>query len=152
MVRLIGAASLALMLFVSPTVTWAQGEEEPEFHYVTVTTFSVPLGEEGNDVMMWVDSVMLPLARVNPNVVSMEVGRHQWGSNSGHVIMISRYDDWDAIAADCGAPCEEWNEANPPPEEGTPRAEKWDRILANFLKYYTGHNDEIYIVPASRTK
>jgi len=148
--RFLVATSVAAFLFASPPSLSAQ-EEEPEFHYLTVTTFSVPIGGEGDQVMMWVDSVMVPLAKLNPNVLSMRVGRHQWGSDSGHVIMISEFADWNAIAADCGTPCEEWNEANQA-EEGTPRAEKWEKIQATFLKYYTGHDDEIYIVPMSRSK
>ncbi len=148
--RLAVAVTVGLV-FLSPTGTLAQATEEPELHYMTVTTFSVPLGEAGQDVMMWVDSVMVPLNRLNPNVLSFRVGRHAWGSDSGHVIMIAEYADWDAIEADCGAPCENWMEANQP-EEGTPEADEWDKVQATFLKYYTGHKDDIYVVPVSRSK
>jgi hypothetical protein len=138
-------------MILSPKAMSAQETEEPALHYITVTTFSVPLGEEGSDVMMWVDSMMVPLAKLNPNVLSYHVGRHNWGSNAGQVAVIAEYASWAAIQADCGEPCAEWVRENQP-EEGTPRAEKWNKIQATFLKHYTGHSDEIYAVPNSRSK
>ncbi|UCF20425.1 MAG: hypothetical protein JSU87_03185 [Gemmatimonadota bacterium] len=145
------AAAVAVMMSVSPKAMSAQETSEPAFHYITVTTFNVPLGQEGSGVMMWVDSVMVPLAKLNSNVLSYHVGRHNWGSSGGQVVIISEYPSWAAIEADCGEPCAQWMQETQP-EEGTPRAEQWDKIQATFLKYYTGHSDEIYAVPNSRSK
>lgn len=147
--RIAAVAVISFSLWSTPAL--AQDDDQPAFHYLTVTTYSVPLGGEGNDVMMWIDSVVVPLAKLNPNVESFMVGRHAWGSNSGHVIMISRYATWEAINAPCGEPCQEWNEANEP-EEGSEREAMWNEVLATFLKYNTGHNDEIYAVPVTRMK
>jgi hypothetical protein len=149
---------LAFLLFVGlvivvPThVLYSQAEaEEEELHYITVTTFKVPLGEVGQQVGMWIDSVMVPLARLNPNVFSYRVGRHYWGSSAGDYVIITEWASWEAIAAPCGEPCDTWT-AETEPEEGTPRAEMWDKIYAMFMKYYSGHRDEIYAVPMSRAK
>jgi hypothetical protein len=149
---------LAALLFVGLAIVvpthalHAQAEEEPEeIHYITVTTFKVPLGEASQKVSMWIDSVMVPLAHLNPNVLSYRIGRHYWGSSAGDFVIISEWASWEAIAAPCGEPCETWTAENEP-VDGTPRAETWDEMFATFLKYYSGHRDEVYAVPMSRAK
>lgn len=146
------ATSLALAISLAPKSVQAQaGAQDPEFHYLTVTTFDVPLGADGQQVMMWIDSVMVPLAQLDPNVLSYRVGRHNWGSSAGQVIIVTEFASWEAIGADCGEPCETWTAENQP-AEGTPEAEKWDAIQATFQKYYTGHRDEIYFLNMNRSK
>jgi hypothetical protein len=143
---------VGLVIVASAHALHAQAEEEPEeTHYITVTTFKVPLGEASQKVSMWIDSVMVPLARLNPNVLSYRVGNHYWGSSAGDVVIISEWPSFEAIAAPCGEPCETYMVENEP-EEGTPRAEMWEEINATFLKYYSGHRDELYAVAMSRAK
>ena len=142
----------ALTLLLVPSAVLAQNPQPaPEVHYLTVTRFQAPqASEDRQKVMMWIDTVMVPLARVNPNVLSFRVATHNWGANSNEIVMISEYPSWAAIDADCEA-CERWNEANEP-REGTDARKKWDEIGEVFGKYYGGHSDEIYVIPASRSK
>ncbi len=145
------AAAAASILFILPAALAAQDDaDEPEFRYVTTSTYQVPFGEERQKAMMWVDSVMVPLARVDPNVISFRVATHNYGSNASDIVIMSEYASWEAIGGDC-EPCDEWFEAREP-EEGTPERETWDGWLADFLRHYSGHQDQIYIVNMNRAK
>ncbi len=134
----------AAVLLISPVAAFAQEEEEaePVFHYLTVTTFDSPGGEEGALLLEGLETIAAPLARLNPNVLSYRVAQHNWGSNSAQVVIITEYADWAGIEADC-AECDAWFEENQP-EEGTPEREEWDAMNAAFFAAYLGHSDEIY--------
>lgn len=149
-VRLYGAA-VAFALLTLPAASHAQDDEaEPEFRYVTTSSFRVPFGDERQRAMVWVDSVMVPTARLDPNLLSLRVATHNYGSNGNDIVFIREYASWAAIDADC-EPCDEWFEARQP-AEGTPERETWDRWLADFLAAYSGHRDEIYLVNMNRAK
>ncbi len=140
-----------LVVVASAHTLHAQAEEEPEeVRYITVATFNVPYGETRQQVNMWIDSMMVPYMRLDPSLLSLRIGSHYYGSSAGDIVIISEWATWDAIAAPC-EPCDAWMAENEP-EEGTPEAEKWDDIFATFIKYYSKHSDEIYVVPMSRTK
>ena len=124
---------------------------QSEVRYIGVTSFNVPYGEANQQVGLWIDSVSVPLARLNPHVLSYRVAQHNYGANAGDWVIITEYGSWEAIEADCGEPCATWVAENQP-EEGTPRAEKWDKIQATFLKYYSDHRDELYAAPMRRAK
>lgn len=144
-------AGLALVgTLLAPATAQAQANAQPETHYVTVTTFSAPFDEEGQKVMWWIDSVMVPVARVNPNVLHMRVGNHIWGSSAGDIVLIQEFASWSAINTDCDA-CAEWFQQRQP-AEGTPERAVWDEAQATFLKYYHGHHDEIYASQVRRSK
>lgn len=123
--------------------------QQPEGRYVTVSTFNLPIGPGGDTVMMYIDSVMVPMSRINPNIASFRVGRHAWGTQGGHVALIYEYTSWAAINAECGQPCQQWETANRP-APGTPRADLWRAMNQAFLRQYSGHLDQIYFVPARR--
>jgi hypothetical protein len=143
---------VGLALIVPTHALQAQAEAgQSELHYIVVNTFNVPYGETRQQVGMWIDSVSVPLARLNPNLLSYRIGGHYFGSSAGDIVIISEYATWDAIAAPCGEPCDTWMAENEP-HPGTPQAEKWGDIYATFLKYYSKHSDEIYVVQMSRTK
>jgi hypothetical protein len=142
--------ALAAALAMLPATVLAQDAAPPENTFITVTTFSAPFNDEGQKVAWWIDSVMVPGAKMNPNVLHFRVGGHNWGSSAGDIVMISEYADWNAINADCEA-CDEWFE-NRQPAEGTPEREAWDEAQAAFLKHYHGHQDEIYFAQTSRSK
>ena len=145
------AVALAAVLAVSPVVLHAQdAAPPPETHYVGVTTFSAPFNAEGQKVMWWIDSVMVPGAKMNPAVLSYRVGRHIYGSSAGDIVTISEYADWASINANC-EPCDAWFEQRQP-AEGTPEREAWDEAFQAFLKYFHGHQDEIYTSLVSRSK
>ena len=136
----------AAVLLITPLAAFAQEEEEaePVIHYLTVTTFDAPGGDEGALVREWFETIGAPLAKLNPNVLSYRVAIHNWGANSAQVVIIAEYADWAAIEGDC-AECDAYFEEMQP-EEGTPEREEWDAIGSAFFKAYRGHSDEIYTV------
>ncbi len=134
----------AVAFGITPLAAFAQEEEEsePVFHYLTVTTFDAPGGEEGALLQESFETVAAPLARLNPNVLSYRVAVHNWGSNSAQVVIIAEYADWAAIEGDC-AECEAYF-GEMQPEEGTPEREEWDAMNTAFFTAFRGHSDEIY--------
>ncbi|MFQ5678026.1 MAG: hypothetical protein ACE5HP_01040 [Gemmatimonadota bacterium] len=137
-----------------PATLRAQDQEEapPETRVLTVTTFQLPSGEDGQKVMQFIDRVVAPQARNNPNILSYRIAQHYWGSNSAEVKIIAEYANWAAVEAPCGTPCQEWAEANTP-EEGTPEREEFDDLAQAWQRaFFQGHSDEIYSVNMSRAK
>ncbi len=63
----------AALLLVTPLAAFAQddAESEPVFHYLTVTTFDSPGGEDGGLVNRYIRTVLAPIAKINPNVVEL---------------------------------------------------------------------------------
>lgn len=127
-----------------------EADEEPEFNYITVTRIRLPATQERQKAMEWVDQVMAPQAKNNPNVLWYRVATHNWGSDSRDVVIIAEYDEWADIEAEC-EPCQAWFEANQP-AEGTPEREEWDAMAEAFFDYFSGHRDEIYLTNMSRAK
>ncbi len=145
------AIALACAMLIIPAVAQAQDDEaQPENRWITTSTFRVPFGDARQRAMVWIDSVMVPQARLDPNLLSFRVATHNWGSNSNDIVLIREYPSFEAINADC-EPCDEWFEAHQP-AEGTPERETWDGWLNDFLTAFSGHRDEIYIVNMDRAK
>ena len=136
----------AVLLLMTPLASFAQEEEvtEPEIHYITATVFEVPSGNEGQNVIGYIHSVIVPTNQIDPNILHSSVLTHSWGSNSAEVVLVAEYADWAAIEASCGEPCQAWFEENQP-EEGTPEREEWDAMAQAFSRAYNGHRDEIYV-------
>ncbi len=136
----------AVAFGITPLAAFAQEEEEaePVFHYLTVSTFESPGGEEGALIRESFETIGAPLAKVNPNVISYRVAVHNWGSNSAQVLIITEYADWAGITAECEE-CHAWFHENQP-EEGTPEREEWDAMSSAFSKAFREHSDEIYSV------
>ncbi len=136
----------AAVLLISPLAAFAQDDAEtaPEFHYVTVTSFDNPGGEDGGLISQYISTVLAPLAKLDSNVLSFKVARHNWGGNSADIVLIYEYADWAAIEGDCEA-CSAWFEANVP-EDGTPERDEWRAMNQAYFRAYLGHSDEIYSV------
>ena len=137
----------AAVLLITPLAAFAQDEAEsvPVFHYVTVTTFNHPGGEEGGLVGRYIETVLSPLAKIDSNIVSFKAAQHTWGSNSAQIVLIYEYADWAAIESDDCEACDAWFEANWPAED-TPEWEEWDAMVQAYSRAYLGHSDEIYTV------
>lgn len=150
-IRSLGAI-LFLVLLCYPATAAAQASpaQQPDVRYITTTRFAVPAGPERDKLLMFVDSIMVPQAKMNPNVLSYRVAIHNWGANSNDVVIMAEYPNWAAIEAPCPA-CDKWLEGRQP-KEGTPERAKWDDIGATFGKYFAGHHDEIYATSMSRAK
>ncbi len=141
------------LAFLLPAIAAAQtpGAPAPEIRYVSVTRFAFPDDTlERRMVGMWLDSVMVPQARMNQNISSMKIATHNWGSNSRDVVMIVEYPSWIAVDADCKA-CDDWFTARQP-KSGTPQRAKWDAAGEAFRKAYLGHRDELYTYRVDRSK
>ena len=90
-----------------------------------------------------IESVMMRDAKVNPNVKQAYVAMHNYGSNSGDILIVNVYETWEAISAPCGDPCREWREANQV-ERGSEEWNERRERTQTFMKYYGSHQDEIY--------
>ncbi len=146
---LIAAAALSL----APATLFAQADEEeeaPDFNYITVTRIRMPATQDREKAMEWVDKVMAPGAKLNPNVLWYRVATHNWGANSQDVVIMAEYDEWADIEGDCPA-CEAWYAENQP-EADPPEREAWAALAEAFFEYFSGHRDEIYATNMSRAK
>jgi hypothetical protein len=143
--RKFGISCAAIALLVGPPAVVAQDMDEgaPATGIVTMSTFKVPLGEERAKVMEWIELMVAPQARANPNVMAFYVLQHYYGADSRDVVLVRVYKDLAAIEAPCGAPCEELT-AEIVPEEGTPEREEMMELFQAYMKYNGRHSDEIY--------
>jgi hypothetical protein len=115
----------------------------PQTSIVAVTAFQVPIGPERRKVLEFIDRVVAPQARNNPNVQAFYVLQHYWGSDARDMKLVSVYADWAAVEAPCGEPCETWAEENVP-KEGDEGYEEYIELRDTFFKYNGKHSDEIY--------
>lgn len=138
-------AFAALALLAVPPAVLAQDMDDgpPETGIVTMSTFKVPMGEERGKVMDWIEKVVAPMERLNPNVMAFYVLQHYYGSDSRDVVLVRVYKDLAAIEAPCGEPCEEYADANFP-DEGEEGYEEMMELWQTFAKYNGRHSDEIY--------
>ncbi|HUP01200.1 MAG TPA: hypothetical protein VM737_06740 [Gemmatimonadota bacterium] len=116
---------------------------------MTVTTLDVPFGDRA-DFMSFLEEYFLPGTQLNPKVLNARVLTHSWGSTGDQVVLVAEYATWADIDADCGAPCETYFEQHEAPEEGESGYEEYQDKLALFNKYYSKHQDEIYVTQMRR--
>jgi hypothetical protein len=128
----------------------AQGSQQ-EVRFVTVSKFALPHDTtQQRLVMMAIDSIMVPQARMDPNVLSYRVLTHNWGADSNDILIVAEYQNWAAIEAPCAA-CDAWLQSKTP-AAGTPERGRWDAMGAAFQTAYRGHSDEIYSAQMRRAK
>ena len=138
---------LAVLAFLAvPQAATAQDMEDgpPQTGIVTMSTMKVPMGQERAQVMEWIEKMVTPMERANPNVIAFYVLTHYYGADSHDVVLVRVYKDLAAIEAPCGEPCQMYREENPLPEEGTPEREEMMEMWQTFMKYNGNHSDEIY--------
>ena len=147
-------AAVALLLPLSlPTAAAAQEEEEanPADRVITVTRLKIPFTDRGV-VFPFMRKYFLPQGQLNPNVLSQRVMWHYYGGDARDVIILTEYADLEAVEAPCGAPCEEYDGANAPPEEGEEGYEEYEEAQQLFARYFAEHGDEIYFSPGELAK
>jgi hypothetical protein len=148
------APVLLLLTACAPAMGSAQApaqQPQPEARFVTVSKFAMPQDTtQRRLVFMAIDSIMVPQARMNPNVLSYRVLAHNWGANSSDVLITAEYPSWGAIEAECAA-CDQWVESKTP-APGTPERARWNAMVAAFQRAYEGHSDEIYSAQMRRAK
>jgi len=140
----VGLAILAYMLV--PQAVQAQDSDDgaPETVVVTTATMHVPLGEPRAKFMQFVEQVVAPQAKNNPNLLAFHVLQHYYGSNSSDVVIVRVYENLAAIEAGCGDPCSEWADANLP-DEGEEGYEELYELSETYFKYNLKHSDEVYL-------
>jgi hypothetical protein len=148
------APALLLLAACAPAVGNAQApaqQPQQEVRYITVSKFAMPQDTaQRRLVMMAIDSVMVPQARMDPNILSYRVLTHNWGNNSNDILIMVEYPNWAAIQAECAA-CDQWAQSKTP-AAGTPARARWDAMGAAFQSADQGHSDEIYAAPMGRAK
>lgn len=151
---LIAALGCLMLGLAGTNVALAQDDEGPGQRYVAVTTFDVPFTDR-DVVMPFVRKYFHAGNQLNPNVINSRIMLHNWGANASQIVMVSEFGSWEAIEADCGAPCEEYYGEGGPghaPEEGEAGYEEYNEAAELFSKYYAKHSDEIYVVPMVMAK
>jgi len=150
----LAALVAATALSLAPATLFAQAgdeeEEAPDINYITLTKIRLPATQDRQKAMEWVDKVMAPVAKLNPNVLWYRIAMHNWGSNSEDMVIMAEYDEWADLEGDCPA-CDAWFEENRPAED-TPEREEWDAMAQAFFGYFSGHRDEIYVTNMNRAK
>jgi hypothetical protein len=145
---------LVLLATCIPAIGTAQTtaqEPQQEVHYVTVSKFALPQDTtQRRLVLMAIDSVLVPQARMDPNVLSYRVLTHNWGANSSDILIMAEYATWAAIEAECAA-CVQWLQSKTP-AAGTSERARWDAMGAAFQRAYDGHSDEIFSAQMRRAK
>lgn len=131
-----------VLLAVLPAAVRAQDDGPPN-RVVTVTKFQVPFGDRG-EFFDWMEEYIHPFAQLNPHVLNYRVLVHNWGSNGADVLLVAEYADFGDIEAECGQPCDDWDEAHQPPAEGSPERAHFDAMQDKFNEVFGTHSDEIY--------
>lgn len=139
----VGLAVLAYLLV--PQALFAQDADDgpPETVVVAMSKLHVPIGEERGKFMEFVERVVAPQARNNPNVLAFHVLSHYYGHNASDVIIVNVYPDWASVEAPCGEPCQTWADENLP-DEGEEGYEELSELGDHYFKYFAKHSDEIY--------
>ena len=140
----VGLAVMAYLLVPQALQAQDMDEGPPQTGIVTMSTMKVPMDEDRAKVMGWIEKMVTPMARANPNIIAFYVLTHYYGADSRDMVLVRVYKDLAAIEAPCGEPCEMYREENPLPEEGTPEREEMMEMWQTFMKYNGNHSDEIY--------
>ena len=130
---------------IVPTTIAAQENEGPGSRVITVTRFDVPF-KDRSTLIPWMQEYVLPFTQLNPKIRNFRVLFHHFGSDPSQIVILAEYDDFADIEA-CGAPCKEYMEAHPHPEEGDEGYEEDQAASELFSKYYGKHQDDIYTAP-----
>ncbi len=143
------AVGLATLLG-TPLDSAAQQEEQPETRIITITTFYVPLGQERQAFLEYVDTYIVPQNKEDPHILAFRIGAHNWGGNKPNIWLITEYeslstldqsDEWAAT----------WFEQNFP--EGSTARETADKAFEEaFAPYFSKHTDNIIRVNMNRAK
>lgn len=143
----------ALAFLVAPQAALAQDADDgpSETIIVAMAKMHVPLGEDRGKFMDFVERVVAPQARNNPNVLAFHVMQHFYGKNSSDVVVVNVYSDWASVEAPCGEPCQTWADANLP-DEGEEGYDELIEIRDVYFKYFSQHSDEIYSVQTDLSK
>ena len=142
--------TVAATLFMAgiPGLARAQ-EQEPVIHTLTITAFTIPLGE-GEKFNEYVDKYIIPPAKADPNVLGFRFARHHYGGGKANAWFIVEYESLEGLYQSEEFQ-DNWFEENFP--EGTPEREAADKATQeDFLPFFGDHTDEITTINMSRAK
>ncbi|HKY59653.1 MAG TPA: hypothetical protein VJP59_01460 [Gemmatimonadota bacterium] len=139
----------AIMVILGVPGTTLGQEQEPEIRTLTITAFTIPLGQ-GEKFNEYVDTYIIPSAQADPNVLSFRFARHHYGGGKANAWFIAEYASLEGLYQS-----EEfqnnWYEEHFP--EGTPEREAADKATQeDFLPFFSDHSDEIASVNMNRAK
>ncbi len=138
----------ALLAAAVPSAARAQ-EQEPEIRTLTITAFTIPLGE-GESFNEYIDKYVIPPAKADPNVLSFRFARHHYGSGKANAWFIVEYESLEGLSRSEDFQSD-WYDENFP--EGTPEREAADKATQeDFLPFFGEHSDEITTVNMNRAK
>jgi hypothetical protein len=140
----VGLAVLAFLAVPQAAVAQDMEDGPPQTGIVTMSKMQVPIGPDRAKVMQWIERMVTPMERANPNVIAFYVLTHYYGADARDVVLVRVYKDLAAIEAPCGEPCQMLQDENPIPEEGTPEREELMDLWQTFRKYNANHSDEIF--------
>lgn len=132
---------LAVSLLMNPGLF---AQEEEQARYYTVTTWKVDIPDDGsraefNQMMEeWAEKI----TRKNSKISNEWVMRHQSGSDSRDLVVITEYASWNDIEA-------AQKEQTKLVEAAWPDKKVRDAHMKKLFRYFVSHSDEIYTgVPA----
>ena len=140
----------AAVLLMTPLASFAQVEEEPETRIMTISSATVPFGEDFGKFMHVVEKYIVPQVQADPYVLSYRIGTHYYGQTRPNIWVVAEYASLGDIEAsdEWG---DAWREEHYP--EGTPEAEdRLEEFIKVFLPLWAEHTDEILKVDMSRAK
>lgn len=147
--RLLPLAALTSLALVLGAFT-ASAQDQPQTRVMTITTFSLPAGQERTDFWEVVDKYVVPSDKENPYILSERMGTHYYGANEPNVWIIQEYEDLAAITK-----AEEWGESYTNkhyPEGSAERKEMDDAFAQKFLPRFLTHTDNILSLNMERVK
>jgi hypothetical protein len=137
-----------MTILSAPRVVQGQ-EAEPETRTLTITGFTIPLGQ-GENFNEYVDTYIIPQTQADPNVLSFRFAQHHWGGGKVNAWFISEYESLEGLARSEQFQSD-WYDENFP--EGTPEREAAEKATEeDFLPFFSGHFDEITAVNMNRAK
>lgn len=142
-IRGLFAFALVAAVTLAAAPAFAQDDEGPANRVVVTTSFDVPYHHRAT-VIPWMEKYFIPGQQLNPNVISSRVLMHLYGPHGSRIALVAEYADIADIEAECGAPCDEYEEAHPAPEEGEEGYEAYQEGLELFNKYFSHHTDMIW--------
>ena len=150
--RILLVVGMGMLVGLSmPQIALAQDDDDddegPGARTVAVTSFELPpIGSRG-PLFQHLRSRVLPGWLLNPNVITVRVLVHNWGSNASDMVLVREFDSWEDMGASCGQPCADYYQANPVPQEGEEGREAFEEGRDLYNKYFSNHRDEIYTAP-----
>ena len=78
----VGLAVLAFLAVPQAVAAQDMDDGPPQTGIVTMSKMKVPMGEDRGKVMEWIEKMVTPMERANPNVIAFYVLTHYYGADA----------------------------------------------------------------------